>query len=156
LARTTPSKSRPPDPLADTQRIFDALRRIVRDLRSGATRGLGTARLFVLQQIAAHAPIGVVDLATLTHTTPATVSGVVHHLVTDGLAQVAPDPDDRRRRLLSPTPQGRAALRRVAPAPQRRLSAAIETLSATERRTLARLLDKVAGPGAAPLFFEDR
>lgn len=144
------------DPATDTQRIFDALRRIVRDLRrTGQRRSLGAARLFVLEQIAAHAPIGVVELASLTHTTAATVSGVVQHLVADGLVRVTPDPDDRRRRRLDPTAQGRAALRRAAPAPQRRLAGAIDGLTPTERKTLARLLDKVAAPGVAPLFFED-
>lgn len=144
----------------DTRRVLDALRRIVRDLRQAGERGaLGPARLYVMQQIGEHGPLSVGELAALTRTTPPSVSVVVQHLVVAGLLARAADPRDRRRQLLTLTRSGQGALRRAPVAAQHGLVAAIDALPAPSRKTLARLLERIAGesgsPSGAPLFFED-
>lgn len=146
-----------------TREILDALRRIVRDLRHPVAPDLvpplGPARLFVLQQIAEHGPIGVSALARRTHTAPASVSVVVQHLVTADLVTRTPSSTDRRRLDLTLTAAGRKVVQATPPAAQHRLFVAIERLGPTKRATLARLLSEVlADAGSdprAPLFFED-
>ena len=142
----------------DTRTIFDALRRIVRDLRLSTDRGgaLGPARLFIMQLIAEHGPLGVGALATRTHTSAPSVSVVVRHLVEAELLVRNPSPDDHRRHVLALTRKGRAALKKAPAVAQHQLDLNIAALSTTERRSLARLLLRVAPGKAAPLFFEEQ
>lgn len=141
----------------DTSVIFDALRRIVRDLRQSTDRAgtLGPARLFIMQLIAEHGPLGVAALARLTHTRAPSVSVVARHLVDAELLVRQPHPDDGRRHVLALTRKGRSALNKVPAVAQHQLDGAIAALTTTQRRTLARLLLLITPHKPAPLFFED-
>ncbi len=61
-------------------------------------------------------PRSVADVARNVGVTRQSVQRIADLLVDSGLAQYQPNPAHRRAKLLSPTPQGRDALRRIAPA----------------------------------------
>jgi DNA-binding MarR family transcriptional regulator len=156
-------KSIPRTPAADVRAALDAFRRIVRALRmdrAGRPRGLSSAQLFALQQIAEHPRASINDLAALTFTHQSSVSVVIQRLVEQGLVVRKVSAEDRRRQSLELTGEGRRVLRRAPAAVQESLIAAISTLPAAERRALARSLEKVArviAPEDAehpPMFFE--
>jgi DNA-binding MarR family transcriptional regulator len=60
-----------------------------------------------------------------------------------GLVTRAPDPADRRRRVVSLTPDGEAGLRAALEVAQRVQEELLEPLSAAERRTLHTLLERL-------------
>jgi DNA-binding MarR family transcriptional regulator len=146
---------------------LDAIRRIIRVLRlsSGRTErelGIGSAQLFVLQQLAS-APAGSVnELAQRTYTHQSSVSVVVRRLVEQGLVTRRPAPDDGRRRELSLTAAGRRLVARAPVPAQVRLIEGLESLRPGELATLRGLLGRVVrGMGAADepatmLFTETR
>src|ERR1022692_2287464 len=59
------------------------------------------------------------------------------------------DSDDRRMMLVHLTQKGHAALREILPGHFKRMAALMAPLSEHERKTLVRLLDKVAGQASA-------
>jgi DNA-binding MarR family transcriptional regulator len=69
-----------------------------------------------------------------------TIGGVVDRLEARGLMQRNASPDDRRVRLLSATPAGRALLAAVIPAMQRAQERMLEPLPPTERGEFMRML----------------
>jgi DNA-binding MarR family transcriptional regulator len=150
---------------SDLHSALDAFRRIVRALRmdrdsAPRPRGVSSAQLFALQQLAEHPGSSVNDLAALTFTHQSSVSVVVERLVRQRLVARTAAAGDRRRRSLEVTPQGRRLLRRAPAAVQERLIAAIASLSATERRALGRSLVRIAeavapGEPPPPMFFEE-
>jgi DNA-binding MarR family transcriptional regulator len=139
----------------DLTGALDAIRRIIRVLRlsSGRTErelGIGSAQLFVLQQLAA-APAGSVnELAERTHTHQSSVSVVVRRLVEQGLVTRRPAADDGRRRELSLTAAGRRLVAQAPVPAQVRLIEGLASLRPAELTTLRRLLGRVVrGMGAA-------
>ena len=150
--------------LSGVGEALDAFRRIVQALRmeraGSRPRGISSAQLFALQQIAEHPGASVNDLAALTFTHQSSVSVVVQRLVAEGLVIRTVAADDRRRQSLELTAPGRRLLRRAPAAVQQRLIDAISALSAADRRALAGSLSKVASlvapdQAAPPMFFED-
>jgi DNA-binding MarR family transcriptional regulator len=153
----------PRTPAADVRAALDAFRRIVQALRMDRAerpRGLSSAQLFAMQQIAEHPGASVNELASLTFTHQSSVSVVVQRLVEQRLVVRKTAPEDRRRQSLGLTAEGRRVLRRAPAAVQERLIAAISTLPAADRRALARSLERVARAIAPedgehpPMFFE--
>lgn len=61
-------------------------------------------------------PLSVADVARRVGVTRQSVQRIADLLVESGLAQYQPNPAHRRAKLLSPTSQGRDAVRRIAPA----------------------------------------
>jgi DNA-binding MarR family transcriptional regulator len=61
-------------------------------------------------------PLSVADVARSVGVTRQSVQRIADLLVESGLAQYQPNPAHRRAKLLSPTPEGRDAVRRIAPA----------------------------------------
>src|SRR4051794_17364807 len=98
-----------------TQRVLDAIRRIVQALRESSRLaerhvGLTGAQLFVLQKLAEAPASSVNTLAARTHTHQSSVSAVVARLVEQGLVRRAPSTTDGRSVELSLSASGRRAL----------------------------------------------
>ena len=137
--------SRGQRPLTDT---LDAIRRIIRVLRLSSRRSerelrIGSAQLFVLQQLGAGPVRSVNELAERTYTHQSSVSVVVRRLVAQGLVARRPAADDRRRRELRLTKAGERLLARAPVPAQVRLINGLRTLPAAKLRTLSRLLGQV-------------
>ena len=138
-----PRKNRPPD----VSRALNALRRMVRGLRSAAEtveRGLrvSAAQLFVLSELSQVPDQSVKDLAAVTMTTHSTVSQVVGQLISKGLVTRTADASDRRRSVLRLTRQGMSLVKRAPRAIQEDLIDGFGTLRPSERRGLAIGLEK--------------
>jgi DNA-binding MarR family transcriptional regulator len=151
--------------VSDSQRILDAIRRLVRLLRladrSAQTAvGLSGAQLFVLQELGKTPALSLGALAERTCTDQSSVSVVVTRLVDAGLVSRERDERDARRLVLTLTKNGRALLQKAPPAMQQKILAALEELPPADRRRFAdaftRLVDLLgAEPGVAPMLFED-
>jgi DNA-binding MarR family transcriptional regulator len=136
-------KNRP----VDVSRALNALRRMVRGLRSAAEtieRGLkvSAAQLFVLSELAQVPDQSVKDLAAVTMTTHSTVSQVVGQLIAKGLVTRTADAADRRRSVLRLTRQGANLVKHAPRAIQEELIDGFATLRPSERRGLAIGLEK--------------
>jgi DNA-binding MarR family transcriptional regulator len=161
-APATPTRgARSPD---DLSAALDAIRRIVQALRistRAAERRLGIsgAQLFVLHALSETPAHSLNELAARTFTHQSSVSTVVERLVRKRLVSRKRSTADARRVILSLTPSGRALLRSSPDIAQLRLISALRELPSRDRRSLARLLDRVVhamGADAAPtLFFEE-
>jgi len=143
--------------------VLDAIRRIVRALRESSRAaegavGIGAAQLFVLHRLASAPALSLNELAARTFTHQSSVSVVVSRLVERGLVARTRGGDDGRRISISATAAGRALVARAPAAAQERLLAGLALLGAGPRRLLAdlliRLVDLMALPGDAPMFFE--
>lgn len=133
---------------------LDAIRRIIRVLRRSSRSveqefGIGSAQLFVLQQLA-QAPVSSVnELAARTYTHQSSVSTVVGRLVEEGLVERQPAADDLRRRQLRLTRRGQRLVDRAPVPAQIRLIEGLRSLSPAELETLSALLNQVVrGMGA--------
>lgn len=73
----------------------------------------------------------------------ATTKGVVDRLVRRKLLQTAPDPDDRRRYIVSLTDEGTALLDGAIEAAKEVTRTTLSPLKPAERRTFLRLLDRL-------------
>jgi DNA-binding MarR family transcriptional regulator len=156
--------TRLPEPLrGDTQRILDAIRRVVRALREDSRAseeklGLSTAQLFVLQRLRDGGPGSIGELAERTLTHQSSVSAVAARVVKFGLARRSRSTTDGRRTELALTDRGRGLLRRAPEAMQARLIAAVVRMKPRERAQLARLLSRLTGgfdSNPPPMLFED-
>lgn len=74
---------------------------------------------------------------------PATSQGVTQRLLAKNLIQRRDDPNDRRRALLSLTPEGEATVERLIPLGKRITAETLEPLSADEQKQLLALLSKI-------------
>ena len=148
----------------DTLRTMDALRRIIRALRtathgSETELGVSAAQLFVLRQLLASPAQSLGELAEGTRTSQSSVSEVVTRLVGRKLVSRQPAAADRRRVELSLTNEGRAVAERAGRTIQERLIASLEGLDDAQRRSLADGMDAwlvAAGLSDLPptMFFE--
>jgi DNA-binding MarR family transcriptional regulator len=84
------------------------------------------------------------DLAEMAGVTRATMTGLVDTLERDGLVTRRHDSGDRRMMLIHLTPKGTAALQEVLPGHFKQMAAQMAPLSEQERKTLVRLLSKLA------------
>lgn len=82
-------------------------------------------------------------LGRLTAMDAATIKGVVDRLVARGFVAGEDDPADARRLQLALTPEGRAVARRAIPIALAITEETLAPLSAAERKTLMRLLEKI-------------
>lgn len=167
---TRPDVSKPtsgmsPSVSRDAQRVLDAFRRIVRQLRLSAraaekTVELSAAQLFVLERLAEAPASSIAELAGRTLTDPSSVSVVVQRLVARGLVSRRRAPHDARRAELTITAAGRRRLTRAPEPAQARLVAALLRLPARELRSLALgltvLIGEMGAEDEAPtMFFEE-
>jgi len=89
------------------------------------------------------------DLAEMAGVTRATITGLIDTLERDGLVTRAHDSGDRRMMLIHLTPKGHSALESVIPGHFKQMAAQMAPLSEHERKTLVRLLNKLAGDPAS-------
>ncbi len=151
--------------MTDTQRILDAVRKLVRLLRladRSAQRdvGLSGAQLFVLHELGRTPALSLNELADRTSTDQSSVSVVVTRLVDAGLVSRDRDSRDARRLILNLTKAGRALLQKAPPVAQQQLIDVIERMVLADRRRFAETFEWVlaelgAEQGAAPMLFED-
>ena len=139
-----PRKSTPPP---DVSRALNALRRMVRGLRSAAETvervlRISAAQLFVLSELAQVPDQSVKDLAAVTMTTHSTVSQVVAQLISKGLVIRSADALDGRRAVLRLSRKGTDLLRKAPRVIQEDLVDGFATLRPAERRGLANGLEK--------------
>jgi DNA-binding MarR family transcriptional regulator len=144
---------------------LDAIRRIIRVLRLSSRQverelGIGSAQLFVLQQLAVAPALSINELAERTYTHQSSVSVVVRRLVEQGLVTRRRATGDRRRVQLRLTEAGRRLAARAPVPGQVRLIDGLRALPLARLRALAGLLDQVvtemgaADEPAAMLFTE--
>ena len=155
-----------PTPLSsDAEQLTEVVNRLRRVLRAGIRSDypwetLPMAQIELLQCLRDHDPDGirVGDICTRLHLAPATVSGLVQQLVEAGTAGRHPAPGDRRVAVVRLTDSGRQQLLEWQQAHERRLGAALDELSVSQRAAvraavpaLAALVDKLSRPepGAA-------
>lgn len=149
---------------SDVARAINALRRMVRGLRSAAESverelRISAAQLFVLSELAQMPDQSVKDLAAVTMTTHSTVSQVVSQLISKGLVTRTADETDARRAVLRVTRQGTNVLKKSPRAIQEDLIDGFDLLRPSERRGLANGLEKwleASGLGGVPstMLFE--
>jgi DNA-binding MarR family transcriptional regulator len=139
----------------DAWEFTDVVTRLRRVLRTGVRgefpwESLPMAQVEILQRLAEEPALRVSDLATRHRLATNTVSNLVQQLVTAGLVERTPDPDDRRAVTVSLTEQGEERLQQWLQAHERRLSQALDSLDRDDRRVivaslgpLARLVDQL-------------
>jgi DNA-binding MarR family transcriptional regulator len=104
--------------------------------------GLPFSRIRALRRLGA-GPMTLKDLADAMSTDAPAATVAINDLENRGLVERCPHPDDRRAKLVTVTAAGRsaiAAMRRVVDTPP----AGLQQLSATDLKTLKRIVDKVA------------
>ena len=150
--------------MTDSQRVLDAVRRLVRHLRvadraAQSELGLSSAQLFVLSELGKTPAISLGELAERTHTDQSSVSVVVARLVDSGLVQRDRAGEDARRLELSLTRSGRSIVQRAPGVMQEKIVQAVEKMPAAEQKRFAdtfnRLLDEIGAEGKPPMLFED-
>ena len=132
---------------SDVSRAINAVRRMVRGLRSAAEAierelSVSAAQLFVLMALGDAPDQSVKDLAAVTMTTHSTVSQVVSQLIAKGLVTRTSDASDRRRAVLRLTRQGANLVKRSPRVIQADLIKGFGALRPAERRGLANGLEK--------------
>jgi DNA-binding MarR family transcriptional regulator len=83
-------------------------------------------------------------LGRLTAMDAATIKGVIDRLRDRGLVETAPDPDDRRRTVITLSDAGRALVARAEAIGMEISRRTLASLAERERETLMRLLKKIA------------
>jgi len=151
--------------LTDSQRILDAIRRLVRLLRltdraAQSELGLSGAQLFVLHELGKTPSLSLSELAERTRTDQSSVSVVVTRLVDGGYVTRDRDKRDARRLVLNLSKSGRTVADKSPPVAQERIGEALERIPASERRRFADTFTKMIedmgeARGVPPMFFED-
>ena len=131
----------------DVSRALNAVRRMVRGLRSAAEAverdfRISAAQLFVLTELGNMPDQSVKDLAAVTMTTHSTVSQVVGQLISKGLVLKSTDAADARRAVLRLTPDGHTLLKRAPRAIQEDLIDGFASLRPAVQRNVASGLEK--------------
>ncbi len=151
--------------MTDSQRILDAIRRLVRLLRltdraAQSELGLSGAQLFVLHELGKTPSLSLSELAERTRTDQSSVSVVVTRLVDGGYVTRDRDKRDARRLVLNLSKSGRTVADKSPPVAQERIVEALERIPAAERRRFADTFTKMIedmgeARGVPPMFFED-
>jgi DNA-binding MarR family transcriptional regulator len=84
------------------------------------------------------------ELADMANVTRATITGLIDTLERDGLVTREHDAGDRRMMQIHMTPKGHSSLRGLLPGYFRQMASQMASLNEHERKTLVRLLNKIA------------
>lgn len=126
--------------------IHDAARLLRRRFDQEARHlDMTSAQLQIVGRLAFNEGISQAQLAGLLDMEPITVSRHVDRMEAAGLVERAPDPQDRRVRLLNLTDKGRALLPRMRKLALAIMDEAQDGLSERERETLLNCLERVVG-----------
>ena len=121
----------------------------------GMTPGRFTVLMLLYDKLAGttipHTPA---DLAEKAGVTRATITGLVDTLERDGLVTRRHDAHDRRMMLIHLTPKGVTTLEAILPGHFQQMAAQMSPLSEEERKTLVRILNKIAGQPASSAHIE--
>jgi DNA-binding MarR family transcriptional regulator len=136
---------RPPSLLAMPTYVAGWMSRRARsDIQAAlAEHGLATSDYGVVVALADFGELSQQQLADRLDADKSHVVRLIDQLEQRGLVTRAADPTDRRRHRIELTPAGRKLSRAVMPIAETAEAAHLETLSASERRTLADLLRRV-------------
>lgn len=120
--------------------------------RHGLSQGRFTVLMLLLDKsknepLSARTPAELADLANVTR---ATMTGLIDTLERDCLVTREPDLVDRRMMAVKLTAKGHSLLRRFLPGYFKRMAGLMAPLSEPERKTLVRLLLKIAPQAAVP------
>ena len=133
----------------DGAAAWAAMRELVEDngrreeLRAALGLGRGSGRVKVLLALADHSPLALGELAEQLGVDAPYATLIVNHLEALGLVQRTLDPEDRRRKLVSATPEGQAATV-TALAIYARPPASFSQLSAEEAAQLRAILERLS------------
>ena len=108
-----------------------------------ALEGLTAQQFTALVRIGEKGQVSQNRLGRLAAMDVATIKGVADRLRQKGLTRAEPDPEDRRRTLISLTDAGRALLEQMTQVGRRITEETLEPLSVAERETLLRLLRRL-------------
>jgi DNA-binding MarR family transcriptional regulator len=109
-----------------------------------AAEGVRGYHFRLLAAIEEHSPTSQANLSRQTGLDRSDVVATLNDLVDGGLARRAPDPDDRRRNLVTITSDGRARLDHLDAVLDQVQKDFLAPLTATEQNTLTRILSKLA------------
>ena len=104
---------------------------------------LTTTQFATLVRLQEVGPCSQNQLGRLTAMDAATIKGVVDRLVSRGLAETRPDPQDTRRLTIALTAAGRELVGRAASVAHRITEETLAPLGASERRAIVKLLAKL-------------
>ena len=133
------------DVMAVADRLRPTLLQLARELRREKIAGVSPHQVGLLVAIKYAPGVTVGELATDERVSTAAMSKRVSRLERDGLVTRKHDSGDRRMMLIHLTPKGQAALEAVLPGHFKQMAAQMAPLNEHERKTLVRLLNKVAG-----------
>jgi len=109
--------------------------------------GFGRAHHRIVHFVNRHPGMRVADLLDILKITKQSLGRVLKQLVDNGFIEQRPGPQDRRQRLLYPTPAGRALALRLLGPQEKRIEAALKALSPAERSGAERFLRAVIDSG---------
>jgi len=142
-------RARAPDPLA--VRLALAIKRVYGRMREAALASAGElpiAQLAVLKRLRSDGPTTASALASAEHVTHQAITQTLAALKRAELVRSAPDPNDRRKSLITVTPAGNRLFESASASRDAWLDRAIESaVSARERAALEKsieLLDRLA------------
>jgi len=151
--------------VADSHRILDSIRRLVRLLRltdraAQTELGLSGAQLFVLHELDKTPAMSLSELAAKTRTDQSSVSVVVRRLVESGHVMRERDQRDARRLVLTLTKSGRALAEKSPPVTQEKIIEILDRMQPADRRRFADLFSQIIeelgeANGVAPMMFDD-
>lgn len=133
------------------ERAMERLGRIGRSPQAAAARAsmagiaMPGAAQRVLRAVIEHGPIRVSEVARRVDVGDAAASRLITTLEAAGLAKRAASPDDGRVQMVSPTPAGRAAARKLRRAADRIFESRLDGWSDRELSNIAGLMERLAG-----------
>jgi DNA-binding MarR family transcriptional regulator len=144
--------------LARLERLGPGLRRCLGDSERRADLldrfgGVTLHQLGALRHLVKHGPLTMNDLAARMDISPSAATQLVDRLVQHGLAQRAPDPDDRRAFRVAASGSALAAVRAFEKERRMRFAALLAPLSEDELEVIAGLAERIvddASRGATP------
>jgi DNA-binding MarR family transcriptional regulator len=134
--------------IAFIELLFFAYRDFISDPDAALlSYGFGRAHHRVIHFVNRHPGIRVADLLDILKITKQSLGRVLKQLVDTGFIEQLQGPQDRRQRLLYPTAAGRALALRLLGPQERRIGAALASLSPSERAVAEHFLKSIVNPG---------
>jgi DNA-binding MarR family transcriptional regulator len=141
-------EDRPPEPLASAPGFllsWNGQRTALRFSQALEPLGLRPHHFGVMTLIDAHPGSAQQELVTRSLIDPSSMVAVIDELEERGLAERRAHPEDRRKRAVHLTPQGRRTLQRARVVAEQTAQDVLAPLDEEERATLRVLLRKLAG-----------
>lgn len=112
--------------------------------QANTIEGLTATQFAALVRLSEHGKCSQNRLGRLAAMDVATIKGVVDRLRQKGFTLTEPDPDDKRRTLISLSPEGEALVARMKEVGARITEETLAPLGPAEQRNLIRLLQKIS------------